>query len=67
MFTENIQKDKRISAKKCRQEQQKSRTIRKLECKKQAMLRNFRINEQDVDVNNDSMVLNESKQGPSQL
>lgn len=42
----------------------KSRTIRKLEYKKQ---RNFRISEQDVDVNDDSMIENESKQGPSQL
>lgn len=31
------------------------------------MLRNFRIREQDVDVNDDSMIENESKQGPSQL
>lgn len=44
----------------------KSRTIRKLEYKKQAMLRNFCISEQDVDVNDDSMIEIESKQGPSQ-
>lgn len=43
----------------------KSRTIRKLEYKKQAMLRNFRISEQDVDVNDDSMIEIESKQGSS--
>ena len=43
----------------------KSTIVRKLEYKKQSLLKNFRICEQDLDVNQDSMAEIEFKQGPS--
>ena len=43
----------------------KSTIVRKLEYKKQSLLKNFRISEQDLDVNQDSMAEIECKQGPS--
>lgn len=43
----------------------KSRTLRKLNYKKQAMLKSFRVSEQDVDTSEDTMNEIQYKQGPS--
>lgn len=43
----------------------KSTIIRKLEYKKQSLLKNFRVSKQDVNNNQDSMAEIEFKQGPS--